>query len=151
MSIFICEKCGKLDNTALSNNYWLARMTKIQKEKGENPEPRFKSEFSFFEDHVCCSDCCNGIQYHDGSGEITLNPSRDIMNKAHWSKYGEEKLLEWESRGDGSMVNASEFFKRYHTLRTACNYDKHTCVMCEENLICNRDNKEKQEDEEKEK
>ena len=32
MSIFICEKCGCLDNTALGNNYWHAAGNKRRKE-----------------------------------------------------------------------------------------------------------------------
>lgn len=110
MSIFICEKCGKLDNTALKNNYWLSQINKNRIEKGEEITPYFESEYAYFNDHCCCSDCCNGLKFADGSGEIKKS-GRDIENKKHWSEYGKEKLLEWESRNDGSMVNAREYFK----------------------------------------
>lgn len=35
MSIFICEKCGKLDNAACNNNYWIAHMNKHRQLQGE--------------------------------------------------------------------------------------------------------------------
>ena len=110
MSIFICEKCGKLDNTACGNNYWLAHMNKHRQAQGDKIEIYFRPEFSYFEDHLCCSDCCEGVTFSDGSG-ILHKRSIDIENKEHWTKYGKEKLLEWERRNDGSMVNATEFFK----------------------------------------
>ena len=59
---------------------------------------------------MCCSDCCNGIIYSDNSGVITKGKF-DIEDKEHWTKYGREKLLEWEKRNDGSMVNATEYLK----------------------------------------
>jgi hypothetical protein len=110
MSVFICEKCGKLDNTACSNNYWHALINKHRQLKGEELDICFKPRFSYFENHVCCSDCCEGIIYSDGSGTLHKR-SIDIKDKEHWSKYGKEKLLEWERRNDGSMVNAAEYFK----------------------------------------
>lgn len=110
MSIFICEKCGKLDNTACNNNYWFAIMNKRLKKSGEKTNKKFKDEFEYFENHACCSDCCNGIVYRDGSG-IIKKDERDIQDKQHWSEIGKEKLLEWESRNDGSMVNATEYLR----------------------------------------
>lgn len=110
MGIFICEKCGKLDNTACNNNYWHAFSNKYRRLKGECLDIGYKKEFEYFEDHVCCSDCCNGIAYEDDSGVIELDDS-DIKDKQHWSKIGKEKLLEREARKDGSMVNATEYFK----------------------------------------
>lgn len=110
MSIFICEKCGKLDNTACGNNYWLAHMNKHRQKNGEKLEIYFKPEFSYFETHVCCSDCCEGVTFSDDSGTLH-NRSIDIKDKEHWTKYGKEKLLKWERRNDGSMVNATEYFR----------------------------------------
>lgn len=110
MSIFICEKCGKLDNTACGNNYWIAYMNKNARARGENPTPFFKPKFAYFETHACCSDCCEGVEFYDNSG-ILHKSDIDIENKEHWSKYGKEELLEWEARKDGSMENASEYFK----------------------------------------
>lgn len=110
MSIFICEKCGKLDNTTLNNNYWLAEINKNRIKDGEVISLYFKSEFSYFNDHCCCSDCCDGLHFADGSGELKKS-GRDIKDKEHWTKYGKEKLLELEQRNDGSMVNATEYFK----------------------------------------
>ena len=110
MSIFICEKCGKLDNTAFSNTYWHALANKIREEKGEETETHYKLEFSYFENHVCCSDCCEGVTYNDDSGALH-NGEIDIKDKEHWTKYGKEKLLEWEARNDGSMENATEYLR----------------------------------------
>ena len=110
MGIFICEKCGKLDNTACSNNYYHATINKYRESKGEEIDKHYKPCFSYFENHVCCSDCCVGVEFSDGSG-ILYKRNIDIENKKHWSEYGKEKLLGWEQRNDGSMVNATEYFK----------------------------------------
>lgn len=110
MSIFICEKCGKLDNTACSNNYHHANMNKYREQKGKKIDICYKPEFLYFENHACCSDCCEGVTYSDFSG-VLHKRNIDIQNKSHWTKFGKEKLLEWESRNDGSMMNATEFFK----------------------------------------
>ena len=110
MSIFICEKCGKLDNTALNNNYWHAHLNQYLESVGRKIDIAYKPEFLYFENHVCCSDCCDGIIYKDNSGKIQIG-DWDIRDKEHWTKYGKETLLEWEKRKDGSMVNASKYFK----------------------------------------
>ena len=52
MSIFICEKCGKLDNTACNNNYWHASMNKYRESKSGEMSICFKPEYSYFENHV---------------------------------------------------------------------------------------------------
>lgn len=110
MSTFICEKCGKLDNSACNNNYWHAIGNKYRKSKGEKLDICFKPQFIFFEDHICCSDCYEEII--DNKYTETLHSKKtNIKNKEHWTKYGKEKLLEWEKRKDGSMVNATEYFK----------------------------------------
>ncbi len=111
MSIFICEKCGKLDNTACNNNYWHASMNKYRESKSGEMSICFKPEYSYFENHVCCSDCCEGVTYSDGSGTLHKGDF-DIKDKEHWTKYGKEKLLEWEQRNDGSMLNATEYFEQ---------------------------------------
>lgn len=110
MPIFICEKCGKLDNTACGNNYWHAAMNKHRKNKGEELDISYKPEYSYFEDHVCCSDCCEGVTYSDNSGSLHKR-SIDIEDKTHWTEIGKEKLLEMEARNDGSMENATEYLK----------------------------------------
>lgn len=107
MSIFICEKCGKLDDTALSNNYWHAHANQSLKSMGEEIRIFYKLEFEYFETHVCCSDCCDGIVSADCS-EVIHSTESDIKEKTHWSQIGKEKLLELEKRRDGSMENATE-------------------------------------------
>ncbi len=109
MSNFICEKCGKLDNTACSNNYWHAAGNKYRESQGEKIDIAYKPQFKYFENHACCSDCCEGVTYNDDSG-VLHNGKFDIKDKEHWTKYGKEKILEWEKRNDGSMVNATEYF-----------------------------------------
>lgn len=114
MPSFICEKCGKVDNSACANNYWHARSNKYLKSNGKENKisTSYKSEFAYFEDHVCCSDCCDGIVYYDDSGVISKETGITLGNLKHWSEYGsKENILEWESRNDGSMVNATEYFK----------------------------------------
>ena len=76
MSIYICEKCGCLENTALGT-YW---------ENLYNKEP------------VMCSECSTG-NWHNK------------FKKEHWSKHGVDKLLQLEKRKDGSMINATAYFK----------------------------------------
>ncbi len=110
MSIFICEKCGKLDNTACGNNYWHAFVNKCNQADGKEISKCYKPSFEYFENHVCCSDCCEGVTYSDNSRTLRKR-SIDAREKDHWTKFGKEKLLEWESRNDGSMVNATEYFK----------------------------------------
>ena len=61
MSIFICEKCGRLDNSANNNNFWISRSNKILKE----PLVTYKDEY--FNTHSCCALCCKGLVYSDGS------------------------------------------------------------------------------------
>lgn len=110
LSIFICEKCGKLDNTACNNNYWHARMNKYRQSEGKTIDRCYKPKFEYFETHVCCSDCCEGVTYNDDSG-VLQKGDIDIQDKNHWTEFGKDKLLEWEKRNDGSMVNATEYLK----------------------------------------
>lgn len=110
MSIFICEKCGKLDNTACSNNYWHTFVNKCRQSESEELDICYKPQFAYFETHACCSDCCKGVTYKDDSGTLG-NGKFVIKDKEHWTKYGKETLLKWEKRKDGSMVNATEYFK----------------------------------------
>ena len=76
MSVYICEKCGCIENTALGG-YWRNLCNKEAK---------------------MCSECNTG-EWHNW------------FEKKHWSEYGVNKLLELESRGDGSMINATEYLK----------------------------------------
>lgn len=110
MGLFICEKCGCIDNTACDNTYYIASLNKLKRKKGEEIQPFFKPEFQYFEDHACCTECCKGIEYYDGN---KLWEGHEVEERDHWSKYGKEKLLEWEAQGDGSMLNASEYFANY--------------------------------------
>lgn len=79
MSIYICEKCGAIDNTALGG-YW---------HNCRKNEPKMCSE-------------CNTGKWH---GEFP---------KRYWNDeiYGVEKLLEMESKKDGSMINATEYLTK---------------------------------------
>lgn len=115
MGVFICEKCGRLDNTACGNNYWHASRNKRRKANKEEIDRSYKKDFEYFEDHVCCSDCCKGVPYLDGSGVLGYGKF-DIKDKQHWTEIGKEQLLEWESRRNGSMMNATEYFS------TICEY-----------------------------
>ena len=76
---------------------------------GEPTIKRFLPAFSYFEDHICCSTCCDGIIYLDGS-TLQKGKTDDRYRGKHWSEYGMEKLLEWESAKNGSAINAVEYF-----------------------------------------
>lgn len=39
------------------------------------------------------------------------------FEKKNWSEYGTEKLLEWENKNDGSMLNATEYFKKIGVIK----------------------------------
>lgn len=110
MPSFICEKCGKVDNSACANNYWHAFRNKYRSK--EELDVRFKSEFEYFEDHMCCSDCCDGIIYCDDSGVISKETGITLGDLKHWSEYGsKEDILKMNSCNKGCMVNAIEYFK----------------------------------------
>lgn len=82
MSVYICEKCGAIDNTAVGGYY----------RNILNNEP------------IMCSECNTG-KWHD------------VFPKKYWHEYGVEKLLELESKRDGSMINATEFLKSIGKLK----------------------------------
>lgn len=67
MSIFICEKCGKIDNSANRNNYWPARANQYAKRRGDIIRHHYVDEY--FDTHTCCALCCKGLIFEDGSGE----------------------------------------------------------------------------------
>ena len=67
MSAFICEKCGRIDNSANSNNYWAAMGNKYAQQRGDAVRPHYTDEY--FDTHTCCAICCKGLQFNDGSGE----------------------------------------------------------------------------------
>lgn len=109
MGCFICEKCGKIDNTACRNNFWHAHANQAAIRHNEPINVSYKPEFAYFETHPCCSDCCDGIVYDDNSGVI--HPDRfDIPDKKHWSEYGKEELLEMQRTNPFSIMNAKEYF-----------------------------------------
>lgn len=76
MSVYICEKCGCIENTALGG-YW---------DNVRNKEPKM------------CSECNTGKWHNE-------------FPKEHWTDYGVDKLLRYEARKDGSMINATEYLK----------------------------------------
>lgn len=87
MSIYVCEKCGTIDNTALGG-YW--------KNCANNQL------------HMCSE--CNTGKWH---GEFP---------KQHWSElYTVDDILKMEAQGNGSMINASEYF---HMIGVLDNLDK---------------------------
>lgn len=106
MGIFICEKCGKVDNTACSNNYWHASMNKYLQSEGREIDVSYKPEFVYFETHLCCSECCEGIVWKD-SGEVMQRSYLDIETK-HWTEFGKEFLL------NTACMNAKEYFDKEH-------------------------------------
>ena len=115
MGVFICQKCGNLDNTACGNNFYTARRNKYYLKKYGEFESSFKPEYEYFETHECCSDCCGEIEYDDSPVKFkdSIRSSLNIKDKHHWTEYGKEKLLELEAMKDGSCENATEFFESH--------------------------------------
>ena len=91
MAIFICEKCGRLDNTANGNNFWQANSNKVRIGDGRPARESFADPF--FDTHVCCGECCEGVKYKDGSGQLRGNEFDTVSEKPYW----EMKLLSQES------------------------------------------------------
>lgn len=107
MGVFICEKCGNIDNTACGNNYWHAASNKYHKSINEPIKIYYKPEYEYFEDHECCSKCCTGIIYKDGDVMQPTPIDDDIL--IHWTKIGKEELLRMEK--DGDIKNVTSYLK----------------------------------------
>ena len=100
MSTFICEKCGCVDNTACGGTYW----STIGDMK------YFKDEY--YNEYLVCV-ACAPLEYEDGSKNRRAGKWHDYFEKKHWSEIGTvEDILKLEEKHDGSMINATEYFKR---------------------------------------
>lgn len=111
MSIFICEKCGYLSNSADKNNYHHANANIYCLENNKPIQILYKPEFEYFETHRCCERCCDGIEYSDSSGILhpdRFSPSDD--ERIHWSQYGKEKCLKQYDENPYILTNAKYFF-----------------------------------------
>lgn len=112
MSTFICEKCGRISNSALRGTYWHAEMNLSHISKGEPIDKSYKPEYEFFETHHCCDKCADGVEFKDGSG--VLHPTEFTIpdnEMKHWSEIGKEECLRLEAKGYGFLVNATYFFE----------------------------------------
>lgn len=105
--LFICEKCGYIGNSADHNNFYKVAMNKAIIESGKHKKNVFKPEYEYFDTHMCCADCCNGIEYIDG--RVIRKDIFDTKpeEKVHWTDYGREKLLN-ENMG---IINAKDYFE----------------------------------------
>lgn len=110
MSSFICEKCGCIDNTACDNNYWIVIGNRDAKKRGVKPFITLAKEFEYYNEHICCSDCCKGVAFDDHSGVISKG-WHNYFEKEHWSKLGKDKILVLEAKDQGDFVNATEYFE----------------------------------------
>ena len=107
MSSYICEKCGCIDNSGCGGNFWVVKMNRYKKEKGEPPSISHIDEYENW--HYLCSECYSG-KFSDGSCK-DKSGWHDRFEKRHWSEVGsKEELIRICDRGDGSFVNAREFF-----------------------------------------
>lgn len=109
MGVFICEKCGNIDNTARGNNYWHVAGNLSRLSKGEEIDRMYPDEYEYFETNMCCTHCCRGVPYSDGSGKLGYGKFDDEKLQ-HWTDIGREKILEWEQ--SGFMKNGSTYLKR---------------------------------------
>lgn len=111
MSVFICEKCGYISNSALRGTFHHASANLSRIRKNEPIDVMYAPEFEFFETHRCCDKCADGVRYSDNSGTLHPNQFTFAENELyHWTDYSKEKLLELEKLNNGSMANASYFF-----------------------------------------
>lgn len=107
MAIFICEKCGQVDNSAGSNNYWHVSMNKCLQSDGKEIDRLYQKEYEYFETHYCCADCCDGVVWECGK----IYSKQDIGNidRLHWTKFGKDVLLNPAYR----CTNAKEYFNNH--------------------------------------
>ena len=107
MSVFICEKCGRIDNSANSNNFWQAFGNKSKLKRGEPIIPKYDNEF--FDTHPCCALCCKGIKYKDGSPTRFTGDSYECVTEKTWKEFDEvtqkqcanyEDFIEGENDGN---------------------------------------------------
>lgn len=95
MSLFICENCGCIDNTAMNNNYWCRNMKGIWTDK-----------------RALCQEC-TPTTYADGTpvgidcwGKTGV--WHNYFPKRHWSEYGTEQELLKKT----DIINAQEYFDK---------------------------------------
>lgn len=108
MSAFICEKCGRIDNSANHNNYWVAMGNKHKLSENKTIEPHFTDEY--FNTHACCAECCKGLGYVDGSeGNYFNGDSIGCISEKTYKEIGLESLKgevsNWEIIKEQDMNN----------------------------------------------
>jgi len=99
MSLYICEKCGCIDNTACGGNYW-AVLAKSN---------FFKDQYA--NEHFLCLEC---TPKEFASGQIYTDAGKwhNRFPKRHWSEYGtQEELIAKAIKNELVYVNAVEFFQ----------------------------------------
>ena len=100
MSSFICHKCGCIDNSAMHNNFW---MVKTHPDKNN-----FKDDY--YNKHLVCEECMP-IEYINGEPTGCSGEWHNRFDKRHWTDIGDiAKILEICDKGNGSYVNAREYF-----------------------------------------
>lgn len=103
MPVFICEKCGRLDNSANDNNFWQSQGNKGLEKEGKPYLLEF--EDPYFNTHSCCSLCCKGINYLNSTGHFNGG------NPEYISDYTYKDVLDkgWDLSG---LYNYKEIMER---------------------------------------
>lgn len=98
MGIYICEKCGCVDNTACGGNYLVSKESKH----------KYKDEYA--NTHSLCIEC-TPVEYSDGSINRKAGKWHDMFEKKHWSQYGiKEELIAECKKNKGNFMNAIKYF-----------------------------------------
>ena len=97
MPLFICNKCGCIDNTAMDNTYWLIQMYE--------PEEKLYSD-EWYNTHPVCTEC-NNLTSSDGS-VIGTGKWHGKFEKKHWTSYSVDELVNL------CTVNLSQFLLEYN-------------------------------------
>lgn len=75
MSLFICEKCGALENTACCR-YWTLAIDATRIKRGEQPRLKWSEELKDYEGHqYLCSECAE-LQYDESGNNPTVVPGK---------------------------------------------------------------------------
>ena len=95
MSLFICDKCGCVDNTACGGTYWIHR------------SDMYSGENSWADKLVLCVEC-KPKEYSDGSIDDNAGKWHNEFKKRPWEFYGnKEELLK-----EVGFVHVKEYFER---------------------------------------
>ena len=112
MPVFICSRCGCIDNSACENNFWNVRA-----------KERLYQRKIFNEAPVCesCTPCEYNIKDEKGKGYMPKGKWHNMFEKRFikdYTKYTKEELINMEKRGDAIFENAIQYFEKFENMTT---------------------------------